>query len=232
MRNALLLFVLVWLSACSTVPQRLDADKFYRRDLPFCVDDLGCFEGVTVLPEREVYNFEIEPKGGANIDLLLATTCHREDSFEKTDRGWFIFKNKKRFEYHYRPVDGLEDTGICPLRVNTYEKELGRHSWSLMFFEHPRFKLPAKLTCNGVTSHFNGVSACQSKVGLIQQIDFGRPVEWASSPAGCAKPEFVKSGLYRIALEKGECVHIIRDGSENYHQFGTVGYEGVLVRNE
>lgn len=238
MKQFAFLIAVLWLvlvltiTACTSVPQRLDPEQFYRRDLPFCVDNLGCFEGVTVLPKRSSYTFEIEPKGGADIDLLLVTTCHREDSFEKTDTGWWIFKNKKRFKYFYSPVPGIEDTGMCPLRINTYEKEKGRHSWSLIFFEDPKFEMNAAVTCNGKVMTFNGVSACQSKVGLIQRISFGRPVQWGTPPEGCAAPKYVKTGLYELEFKRGECVHVIRDAQDRFHQFGTVGYEGVLIREE
>lgn len=226
---ALALFVV----GCSSVtPQRLDPEKFYRRDLPFCAEDIGCFEGVTVLPKKSFYKFDIQPKGPADIDLLLATTCHREDSFEKTDSGWFIFKTKKRFQYLYSPVQGIEDDGICPLRINVFEKDKGRHSWSLVYFENPRFELPATVTCNGTKATYNGVSVCQSKVGLVQRIDFGRVVEWGSVNEMCAKPRRVQQGLYELAFNKGECNYVIRDEFNNYHHFGTVGYDGVLIREQ
>lgn len=227
-----LLFILLVVAGCSSPPQQLDPEKFYRRDLPFCVEDLGCFEGVTVLPRRQSYKFEISPKGNANIDLLLATTCHREDSFEKTDKKWGIFKSKNRFEYYYSPVPGIEDDGICPLRINVYEKDLGRHSWALIYFEHPRFELGAQLTCNGAVNEFDGVSACQSKEGLVQRINFNTPVEWGKSLEPCAKPKYISSGLYEIAFNRGECNYVVRDEFENYHHFGTVGYQGVLIREQ
>jgi len=79
--------LLLILAACGSVPQKLDDNKFYRRDLPFCVEGYGCFEGVTVLPKQSSYTFDVAPKGDANIDLMISTSCSREDSFEKTATG-------------------------------------------------------------------------------------------------------------------------------------------------
>lgn len=222
---------LVAIVACTTTPQRLDPDVFYKRDLPYCVAGVGCFEGVSVIPRAQQYDFDIEPKGGADIDLLLATTCHREDSFEKTSSGWWEFKNKKKFKYLYLPAPGLEDDGDCDLRINVYEKEKGRHAWALIRTEHPKYDLPAWLSCNGKINQYLGVSVCQSKAGLVQRVKFLEPVRWAPPHDKCAAPHFV-DGSYELEISPGECVYTIDSAGGRVHSMTMVGYDGVLVRGE
>lgn len=223
--------MLAWLIVgCASVPQQLNPDLFYRRDLPFCVENLGCYEGVMVLPRQPTYAIEVAPKGDANIDLLLATTCHREDTFEKTSSGWFVFASKKRFKYFYTPIPGIEDDGLCALMLNTYEKDKGRHAWSFIKFEHPRFELAASLSCNGVIKTFHGVSVCQSKAGLTQRIIFPEPVMIEADP-GCPVPKRQGNG-YEWAVKKGECGYTFRGQSGRLHDLTALGYEGVLVRDE
>lgn len=231
-RNVITLgLLLVLLSACTSVPQTLDPDKFYKRDLPFCVGTSSCYEGTTVLPRQDQYELDIAPKGEANIDLLLVTTCHREDSFEKTSSGWFIFQKKSRFKYYYTPVKGIEDDGDCSLVMNTFEKDKGRHAWARIRFEHPKYQLPATLSCNGVTASVKGVSVCQSKAGLAQHIRFAEPVqiEWDKN---CAIPKKAPDGSYELAITLGECGYTVRNQAGQLHDLLTIGYEGVLVRGE
>ena len=243
---------------CSGVPQRLDPEKFYKRDLPYCIDNVGCYEGVSVIPELPEYKIIIEPKGGANIDLLLATSCHREESFEKTDSGWWIFKDKKKFTYYYQPVPGIEDDGDCELFLNTFEKDKGRHAWAILRREHSKWQLRGQVGCNGKTIQYGGKSVCQSKVGLKQRIDFGRtPIQFAPPlsvqmdengmltvdnsrpPDHCPWPTRVEdkdgnliSGLYEIRLASGMCSYVCRNQDDERHSLLTVGYEGILIREQ
>ncbi|TXH08654.1 MAG: hypothetical protein E6R04_10230 [Spirochaetes bacterium] len=224
-----LFFLSLLISACAGVPQRLDPNLFYKRDLPLCVTGVGCYEGTTVLPAQTTYEIEIAPKGDANIDLLLVTSCHREESFEKTASGWFIFQKKTKFKYFYTPAVGIEDDGDCSLMVNTYEKLLGRHSWARLRFEHPKYQLDARLSCNGEFKQAHGVSVCQSKAGLAQRIRFDEPVmfEWDEK---CAIPKKAQDGSYEIPVSVGECGYTVRSQSGKLHDLLTIGYEGVLVR--
>lgn len=230
MKKLSAIFVVLALAACSSVPQKLDPDKFYKRDLTICVDNIGCYDGVTVLPRAASYNIVVAPKGDANIDLMLATSCHREESFEKTDSGWFIFKNKHQFKYPYTPVVGVEDAGSCDLMLNTFEKDKGRHAWSRIRFQHPKFQLDATISCNGVTSSFHGVSICQSKTGLIQQLQFPEPVMIMTDP-GCPMPHKNAAGTaYELVLAEGQCGYTIRSATDKLHDLVTIGYSEVLVR--
>lgn len=233
----------VLLIGCTSTPQRLDPNYFYKRDLPFCVikntaltaaakPEQTCYEGVSVIPRQSYYDFELEPKGEAVIDLMLVTTCHREDSFEKSSTNWIkkITGGGEKFAYHFAPVTGVEDDGDCDLRFNTYEKEKGRHSWSLVRFEHPKYDLEATLYCNGKVITYRGVSICQSKAGLVERVKFTEPV-MVEVRSGCNK--FKKVGdLYEYEMSLNECLYTVITEGGRKHSMITVGYENVLVREQ
>lgn len=224
--------VIAWLlGACSSAPMELDTSVVWKRDLPFCIENVGCYEGVSVVPNRQDYSIEIEPKGDANIDLVIFNTCHREEAYEKTSSGWFIFKKKNRFKYYFQPTEDLETRRDCDLKANTLEEGEGRHAWMVMRREHPDYTLPAQVACNGVIKSYNGVSVCQAKVGLIQRIEFGREVQFATPDEGCDMPARKGDG-YEWKMSKGECLYVSRDEVNRRHSLLTFGYQGIPIRKE
>lgn len=243
-KNALVWVGALMLVGCSSIPQKLNPDVRYRNDLPFCVEGYGCFEGVTVLPRLPQYKFEISPKGDANVDLLVVTTCNRNKSFERTDPGIFwgtlnyfgkIFgKKKEGFTYLYVPIPGKEDDGDCALMLQTYEKDKGRHAWSFIRFEHPKYQLPATLFCDGEIRPFNGVSICQGKTGLTQWVKFPEKVmiEPGITEKGqpCSVPKRDSTGDYAWKITNEECGYTIRGESGRLHDLTATGYTGEVIR--
>lgn len=231
------LFTLSFLVGCTSIPQKLDPKLLYKRDLPFCVKDVGCYEGTAVLPARAAYDFEIAPKGGAEIDLLVLDTCHREFSEQgnlKTNLGFFekIFGRKSQgWKFSYIPIQGIEDDGDCSLRIATYEKSKGRHAWAIVRFEHEKYQLPMQLVCNGMVTQENGVSICQSKAGLSQQMRFTEPVMISADP-GCEMPVKGNKAGYEWKINLGECGYTIKGQSGKIHDILAYGYEGLLMRDE
>lgn len=178
------------------------------------------YEGVTVLPRRGVYELVIKPVG--KMDLLLVTTCHREESFNPKSKGFF--KQDNSFKYRYTPQKGIEDIGSCTLRMDAFDKERGQHSWFMADFEGPKEQLKAQVTCNGEKKLYTGVSVCQSKAGLIQRIEFDEEVKYPPDPK-CP----IDGSFYKIPL--GECVYVFRGmKSGKIHRHTTIGYQGILVR--
>jgi hypothetical protein len=208
------------LSSCGSVPQQLDPKLFYKRDLTVEVGGVD-YTGVSVLPDLVIYDMLIKPVG--KMDLLLITTCHREDSFNPKSTGFFTKDNT--FQYQYEPQAGIENDGSCPLRINAFDKDKGQHSWFFADF-NGKESLPALVTCNGRATDYGGVSVCQSKAGLIQRIDFNEPVTYYP-PTDCPMPSDLSDG-YKLNL--GECVYAFRGESGRTHRHTTIGYEGVLVR--
>lgn len=226
---------LLFLAGCSGIPQKLDPDRFYRRDLPICIKDVGCYEGVAVVPQRDHYEFEVAPKGDAAVDMLVLDSCHREFTREGSEKSAldFFFKifGKKRegYKIQYTVAPGLEDDGDCSVRINTFERDKGRHAWSVIRFQHPKYKLPATVFCNGEVRNETGVSVCQSKVGLTQQIKFKEAV-MIETDKGCELPKRKETGLYEWQISHGECGYTIRNQAGDIHDLLTIGYTGLLVR--
>lgn len=224
------LLALFVLSGCGSVPQKLDTDIYYRRDMPFCVGSFGCFDGMTVLPKQSSYAFEVAPKGDADIDLMIVTTCHRNKSYEKTSSGWFIFQKKNRFRYTYAPNPQIEGDGDCSLVFNTFEKNMGRHAWAVILFEDPKYQLPMTVYCDGDVTQAKGVAGCQSKEGLKQGLEFAERV-MIEPDKGCPLPGRNGGKVYEFPIKYKECGYTIRGESGRIGTLFTVGYRGELVRN-
>jgi hypothetical protein len=224
------LLALFVLSGCAGIPQKLDTDIYYRRDMPFCVGSFGCFDGMTVLPKQSSYAFEVAPKGDADIDLMIVTTCHRNKSYEKTSSGWFIFQKKNRFRYTYAPNPQIEGDGDCSLVFNTFEKNMGRHAWAVILFEDPKYQLPMTVYCDGDVTQAKGVAGCQSKEGLKQGLEFTERV-MIEPDKGCPLPGRNGGKVYEFPIKYKECGYTIRGESGRIGTLFTVGYRGELVRN-
>lgn len=220
-------FILLLLSACSTVRQTLDTDVFYKRDVGIEVNG-QYFEGVTVVPYSRSYSITLLPKG--EIDLMLIRTCHREYAVEKASGGWKLFGGKKnKFEYIYTPIQGIEDNRACPLRVEVYESSKGRNSWALIDMENPKYKLIFNVDCNGDSYTANGVAACQAKEKSIQRVKFSEPIRFAPSSDGCQAPMF-KDGYYEIQASIGECPYTFDTKDGKTGRITIIGWQGVLIR--
>lgn len=223
----LVLGCLLHLVACSGVQQTLSPDVFYKRDIQLQING-GTYTGVTVVPHAVSYSVTLIPPG--NIDLMLIRSCHREYSIEKVDSGWSLFGSKKqKFTYQYTPIAGIEDTRVCPLRIDIYESSAGRQSWALLDFEDPKYTLQSDVTCNGSVIHVNGVGACQAKEQTVQAIKFSQPVRFAPSPLGCNDPKKV-ADHYEISASVGECLYTFDSQDGKLGRMILIGWQGVLVR--
>ena len=206
--------------------QQLEIDMYHKKDIGIKVNG-NSYEGVTVIPRADKYEITLEPKG--DMDLILVRSCHREHSFEKKSKKFLWIRiGSNSFQYTYEPSP-KEKNSTCPLRVEVYESINGRHSWALLDFEHPDYKMEARILCNGEVKTFNGVSICQAKVGLIQSVEFPDIVDFADPPDGCMLPVY-KDGAFDWEMSKGECLYHIRNAKGELHRMTTIGYEGVLVR--
>jgi len=210
----------LWLASCANLPtQKLDADIFYRKDLNMTIDGKP-YSGVAVVDNETVHDITFKPQG--HLDLLLITTCHREDSF-RTDQN-----KSQTFSYRYQPVPGIEDVGSCEMRINAYDKEKGQHSFGFIAFRAREGGLKAATSCNGEVAHMVAASVCEAKKGLIQRIAFAVPVQ-ATTKKACPLTRISPTEFeYRSTL--GECLHMFVDDEMNEHKHIVIGYEQVLVR--
>lgn len=215
------------LATCSSTPQILDPEIFYKRDIRIEVNEKE-YEGVTTVPNAPDYKLKLKPRG--DMDLIIIRTCAREDSAEEQSSGFFIFKGDE-FEYHYIPNPGLEDVGVCPLRVDVYDSGEGKHSWALLDFEHPDYEVPFEVDCNGRRRLFSGVGVCQARNGLIQRFHFKEPIRFATPlPSGCPMPEKKSNYVYDFKIALEECLYHFDTKGGRLGRLTTIGYEGILVR--
>jgi hypothetical protein len=209
------------LSCASGIDHKLSPEVFYKRDMALDVNGVKG-TGALVVPLSAFYKIQGESKG--ELDLFTLETCHREFSAEKLGR---------KFTYSLIPVQGLEDAG-CQVHLGGYEKKRGRHSWGLVDFEDLENTLPATLKCNGSQSKTNGVSVCQSRADLIQAIVFDSEVDQAVNRENCRLPEPADHKTYVFPIQKHQCAIVFREktGARRTHRLTTLGFEGILLRED
>jgi len=218
-------FVLfLWLIAgCSSVPLKLDPKVMYKRDMKISFDGQS-YSGVAVLPDKASHEITIETKG--KLDLLTITTCHREFTAENLSSGGIFGKNK--YTFLYAPIPGIEDE-YCPIDIGGYEALKGRHSWGFLDMKTKGENVEALLHCNGELKNVSGVSVCQSKLGLVEKINFSQ--EMAVAPSENCKTMIspdLKS--YEFEVAPGVCVYKFRSRDNQYHRLTTIGYEDIVIR--
>lgn len=215
-------------SSCASVSQKLDPGTFYKRDMIITVNGFKS-EGVIVVPQSESYSLDIKAKG--NLDLFTMESCHREESVEDAGEGG-IFGDGHRVKRTYKPVAGIETGSSCPVRLGGYERTRGRNSWALIDFEGPDTNLPAVMKCNGNVWNSRGVTVCQSKAGLIEQIEFPTKVIVNPDP-NCPIKRPADLMTYRFTMSPRECVFNFMEIAipHREHRLTTLGYQEILLRN-
>lgn len=254
-----LIFSLLFFTSCvSQSVQKLNPLVYYKNDLSFeyklskeqkknlpeflsrfgkqkyrkrlIKSDVITFHGVGTLPYAKDYNFKVI--GFAKFDYFSATSCHEE--LVSNDRNSWFKKNGET-DLSYAPT--LERGKNCPLFIATYSKTQ-KHGFGLLVFEDPRYKLKAELHCNGYLLKTNGVSICQSKMGLLQKIVFDEEVHLLDPVKGaaerrnpCPEIKITDGKSFEYLIPARECVYgFIGKKSREIHQHHTVGYENIIVR--
>ncbi len=232
--------IVLLLTSCSAfdVKQAVDPDTIYKRDFELNVNGQ---KGTGILVAKYAKEYKIHMRSKGKLDLLTIESCHRSESFEKasnmeevTVRRFFRKKKKLKkdssaFEYIYKPVPGIEDVSSCPLLIGGYD-EKGRHSWAMIEFESPQWILEGHLGCNGDKESALGVSACQSKEGLIQLISFDVPVKISPDPQ--CPIEQLSPKEFQLEIRKDHCAYVFMEseGEKRIHRLITVGFEKILFR--
>lgn len=209
-----------------------DPNKVYRYDMKLAVNGYQG-EGILVVPKAQTYNMDIEAK--QKLDLFTMRSCHREVTQEGIQERSGIFGNKrKNVKISYVPTSlELND---CPLELGGYSKDTGKHSLAFIDFQNDTDTLPALLKCNGTQSNLPGVSACNSRYGLLQEISFASEVAVhpdEGCPLGDIK-ERSQGKIFQFALIKGFCTYIFKEvgGSRRTHRMTAIGYEDIFIRGE
>lgn len=161
----------------------------------------------------------------AALDLLRITTCHRDFSVEKVDKGWFGGSGHL-YTYEYHPTD-VEKSKVCPMYIQAFSKDRVT-DWGFIAFRTDE-TIPAEMQCNGWWWKSDGISVCQTKAGLDQKIKFDRDVLYEAEPScsitAKSKREFVVRG------SMGFCYAEFSDGKE-WHRLILLGYDSVLIRGD
>ena len=212
----LLLGVLVTLCAsCASVTQKLTPETFYQRDVDLVINGLHGV-GTLVVPMAPKYDIQITTAGKS--DVFVFSTCHREEKGENLGG---------RVHWTYVP-SVLESQGGCPASIGSYSKD-GRHAWAYIDFFTPEATLEADVACNGQIYHSKGVTVCQAKTGLTEEIRFAEDTRVMPDPGcelGTAGPR-----VFDFPIRHGICVYaFMGQVSGKVHRLTTLGYSGVLVR--
>ena len=212
------IILLLLIPGCGSVPVKLDPEVYYQRELEIEIND---DEGEGYMVAKEAIHYEIKVKASGKNDLILIRTCNRE--YKAEDEGG-------KFKYKYTPIDGIETRAECPMEITSLDKK-GKHACAFVAFEkQSSYGLTAYVKCNGEEGLTNGVSVCQSKMGLIQEIVFSEPVRFSPSEK-CVIPNGVNGMRFRFKMPRRECQYLFRgevSGKEHLHY--TIGYEQSLIR--
>lgn len=220
------------LFSCAPMPtQTVDPAAFYKRDMKM---DVNGFVGVgtLVVPQQYAwYRMKVWSKG--KLDLFTFETCHREQEAQDAGQGG-LFGDRKMWEGEFYPVRGIEDKGSCLVRMGGYSKTVGQHSWGILDVADQDHTLPATVKCNGAEYQSPGVTICQSRKGLIQEISF--PVDVVlEQHESCKISEIGEGKVFRYQMPVKECVfsfvEIAPKGKQRRHRLTTVGYTGILLHD-
>ncbi len=188
----------------------------YQKDMPLKIEGAKLAGGVYVLGKRDAYQMRADFFKKAT--LFKATSCHREWTWNEP--GSYV-------EFEYKVVDGIENKPLCPLELGAFDVK-GQHSWAYIDFIDDETLL-AELLCNGIQKKFMGVSICQSRRELIQEIRFMAEVDVFGAER-CAPAESVDKKVFRIILGEGRCVYLFKSKAGNVHRLTTLGYAETLLR--
>jgi hypothetical protein len=226
--------------SCSTLqdlvaPQTLKPDPktIYRYDMKLSVNGV-VGTGVLVVRKAAKYDIEIESKEA--MDLLTIRSCHREMVIENVNEkyGWAIFGTKRR-NGKVSFVPQTLELYDCPMELTGYSKATGKHSFGFINYENDEDKLPATLKCDGNVYQAMGVSACSSRYGLYQEIEFATKVV-IYPELNCPLSEVVEERMvgkrFIFPIIKGECHYVFKEEKgDKTHSLRTVGYQEILVRS-
>lgn len=204
--------IICLIASCAS-NQLMDPTKLYKKEVDFTINDQKA-KGMYAQSKSPAYRIVFELHKEAVVKI---TTCHREETFREVG---------KRLEYLYRPVEGLENVGYCPLLLGAFDRD-GAHSWGMIDFQDTE-TLSATVGCSGSSYKTVGVSVCQSKAGLIQTIKFEKPVKVFSTEA-CAKAETQDQKRFTIEVSRDVCLYLFSDGDKE-HRLTLFGYDEVYIK--
>lgn len=194
----------------------------YKMDLELSSGKYG--QGMLVLPDK--LESKILISAPAKLDVLLFRSCSREMVIEKPsyrlDRSEYLITYKR---------NEIEQQPACSVDIQVYNKNHVA-SYGFIDFEDVTATIPALILCGEKEELFNGVSVCQSRVGLLQKIKFNEEVE-IETYEGCDKiisiDQTNKGKEFILEATKDYCIYVFKSGLKR-HRLTVYGYEDVFIR--
>jgi len=217
MLNLLITIAPLVLGGCSSLQdlRKTNPDSFYKRTLELQLEAKGLsavIRGVGVFPAHSPTKIIIRTPVAP--ELINIRNCHRDLQIENPG---------KRTEFVYTP-SSIEQEGQCPLLVQALDMGK-RHEWAYVEFLTNE-QLLAIVQCNGGTSHQTGISICQARKELLQQVEFMSPVKWKSN---CVVLESDDAKRFRYNMPIGTCQVLFYENSKVIHRHIAIGYEDILL---
>ena len=222
-KKSILSVALLFFGGCPSINQNIKFKTQYRKDLDFKINSTS-FKGVAVPNIADKY--EIEVNSPFKLDLLKIETCHRELSIEGAYYKKRILKNKKVYKFSFKPIEIEQD---CIIEISALSKK-NTYSFGFIVLNSGFYNIKAENFCNGSKVISLGVSACQSKQGLVQLIKFKEPVI-ANSNCPINK---IGHNKYQYEIQKNHCVYLFTSKNvlkRRVHKLHTYGYEKIILRS-
>lgn len=208
--------------------QLFDTAKMYKLDGTVCNQRSGvCYQGLGVFSKTK--KFEGKYFAHGKIDYFHVGSCHRTRTLTELCQQKRS-KNRKSLDFTLCDIGSVEGVSGCGFKFFAAEREKGRHSFALMFFDNDELLLGSVTQCNGRKIRWDGTSACQSSRDNYQEIYFKSPVRWSKKGyEECPDMVELAPGRYRYNLGLGFCVYTFTD-EKNYHSHITYGHEREPIR--
>lgn len=217
----IILLSLFLLLNCSRTSDIIKVKINYKKNLSFKVNGQQ-FRGVGVPSLAKEYLIEIETP--FKLNYVKIESCHREVVLRNAYHKKRILKNRKKFQFNYKPI-GLEKECIVFI---TALNENGKGKFGQITFESPEYKVMATNYCNGVKSKNKGVSLCQTKKGLIQMIEFDEDLVVKST---CPIMSYNGKNIFKYEPESGDCIFLFM-GKDRLHKLVSYGYDEIIYEDE
>ncbi len=221
--GVLVVFVIlceVFLSGCAdTHTKTLKPYYAYRAEMLFTFGG-NTYEGLAVT--KLTGPIDIQIYSPITLNRVEISTCSRHEVIRNTTKGWFD-SVKNTMVYRYIPT-AYELEGHCPIHFQAFNDHVQK-AWGMIAFRNDQ-TMPARMDCNGVGWSFSGISMCQTKAGLEQQLVFKSPTEFEATPE--CKIETTDKLKFQVRSTVGWCKATFTDGKE-FHDLIQLGYEEVTV---
>jgi hypothetical protein len=140
----------------------LERNTRYEHTLSIEHNDIK-YRGVVVFPPSSNLNLTIRNTRGGDLDYILVESRHRDVVFEDEGGKW-----KYKYKYSTKRESGIVYFKGFDLK--------GNHSFGAAILTDGSEKLKGNLHCNGESYMDKTVTACESKKGLTQYIEFSEDV--------------------------------------------------------